>query len=114
MVSDPKARREVVSALSAFMRGEIDNFAFDDAIHKRRSEDEALEQARAALWFFYDDCKIHRISVTEMRWNFLCRLSAFLSSDLEQFQVQEIRPASANRAKVLLGVVSLLSVLGAA
>ena len=114
MPIDPEARREIVSALSAFMRGEIDNFEFDDAIYKKLSRDEVLESVRTALWFTYDDCKVHRISVTEEVWNGLRRMMALLKSDLQQTPVQLLEPASTRRAKFLLRIGSLLSVLAAA
>jgi len=110
MPIDREARREVVLALSAFMRGEIDNFAFDVAIHKKSSRDQALEAFRTALWFVYDDCKCHRISVTETCWNYLRRQIAFLKSDLEETPIRRLVPDSVRRGRFLLGLGSLMSI----
>ncbi len=75
-------RLKVCDALVKYMRGEIDNFAFDDEIFLK-TEDKSLQKITNTLWFTYDDCKRHQVSVPRQGWQLYRRCIAFLQSDLE-------------------------------
>ena len=83
MAVDRAARDRLAFALAAFMRGEVDNFALDDACFESVTDDRTVDELGRLLWFFYDDCKPHRISVAREGWELLRRCVAFLRSDLE-------------------------------
>ncbi len=79
---DRTARQAAASAIAAYMRGEVDNFALDDALSNRWA-DPSLNRIAQELWFTYDDCKSHPISVSRDGWQLHKRCIAFLSSNYE-------------------------------
>lgn len=76
-------RRAVRDAILRYMRGDIDNFALDEATFERWSDDHSVSSISIALWASYDDFKRHSVSVTRQGWKFYRRCAAFLETDLE-------------------------------
>ena len=75
-------RLKVIDALAKYLRGEIDNFALDDAIVFRTS-DKTLARITGDIWFSYDDIGRHHVSVDRRGWQSYRRCIAFLQTDLE-------------------------------
>ena len=75
----------MAQAIRSYMNEEITAFEFDDALDAARSEteDSTVVRVRRALWFFYDDCKDHKIVASKEVWDYLNRLLLLLESDAE-------------------------------
>jgi len=107
---DRDARDKMVAVIESYMNDEIMAFAFDDALNNIETKDEAVKEARAILWFFYDDLKDHKIVANKEQWNLLCRFILFLRSDAEleikrKYQCTEIQAI----ALCLIILISLLA-----
>ena len=72
------ARSQMAAAIVAFMRGEIDNFAFDDAVWAAAEADPKSRVIARTLWLLYDDVKRHPVRVGRPGWQSLRRCVAFL------------------------------------
>ena len=84
MSVDRAARDRLASALAAYLRGEADNFAVDDAgLGSPWTDDATLRSIQSGVWLAYDDLKSHPVSATPGLWEALRRTIAFLRSDLE-------------------------------
>ena len=79
---DRPARDRVASALVAYLHGEIDYCALDEATQTIKTDDPAVRLFASGLWFLYDDLKSHPVSTTPEAWEGLRRMIAFLRSDL--------------------------------
>src|SRR5262245_53058858 len=95
---DRAARDALADALAAYMRGEIDNFAFDDVAMGVRTDDRSVLLLGQALWFHYDDIKLHKVSATPEAWDFFRRVIAFLKCD-RVLEVHEVTLANAARQR---------------
>lgn len=80
---DREERLKAIDALAKYMRGEIDNFALDDATFSVGWKDKTIEEISHEIWFSYDDLKRHKVSVSRPGWQLFRRCIAFLQSDLE-------------------------------
>ena len=81
---DRPNRDRAADALAAYLRGEIDNWAFDDELDRVPGKDDrSLGKLRYWLWLCYDDIERHHARGTPEGWEFLCRALAFLRTDLE-------------------------------
>ena len=84
MSVDRAARDRLASALAAYLRSEVDNFAVHDAgLGAPWTDDATLRCVRSGVWLSYDDLKSHSVSATPEAWEALRRTIAFLRSDLE-------------------------------
>jgi hypothetical protein len=54
---DSESRRIFADAVAGFLAGEIDNWAFDDAIHSAKTDDRLCIELRRKLWLFYCDVR---------------------------------------------------------
>lgn len=109
---DRAARDRLADVLAAYMRGEVDNFALDDACGAScPGRDPGCRRTAAALWYFYDDLKPHRCYGSAEQWEMLRRMLAFLRSDLDTWHVRV--GWRLFHARQLLGLLSLTAVVGA-
>lgn len=86
----PLEREQTVDAIARFMRGEIDNVAFDDALFDSGAIDTSVRRIHWALWCTYDDIKRHSVNVSLDGWKLYRRCIAFLRTDFPM-------PANRNR-----------------
>ena len=58
-------------AIRAYLNEEITAFQFDETLCDVATEtdDATVQRARRMLWFFYDDCKEHKIGARKEAWN---------------------------------------------
>ena len=77
---DREARDAMVGAMERYLNEEITAFEFDDALSEIETEDETVSDTRISLWFFYDDCKDHKVVATKEDWDFLHRIILVLKS----------------------------------
>ena len=84
MNCDRAKRLKLRTALSAYMRGEIRTFAFDDANSECvNSSDHDLARVAKHLYQIHDDTVDHSISVPQLTWDRLNRVVAFLDTDTQ-------------------------------
>lgn len=65
MPVDRPARDLVGRAIQSYVRGEIDNFQFDDALENVRTSDPLINEIIVAAWYFYDDVRPHPFARSE-------------------------------------------------
>ena len=80
-VVDRKARDVVAAEVRRFLNGETTVFSFDDAICDVESEDPTVRDTIYRLWYHYDDCKDHHVTLSKPEWNYFQRLLLILESD---------------------------------
>lgn len=85
---DQSERNTVRDAILAYMRGEIDNFAFDDRVMSTGIADESVRRIGIVLWSTYDDLMRHPISVDSDGWRLYRRCAAFCQTSLEMLPEQ--------------------------
>ncbi len=75
----------MAKAIRAYMREEITAFQFDDALTEasHATDDKTVQEVGQALWFYYDDCKDHKIVACKAEWDYFNRLLLLLESDGE-------------------------------
>jgi hypothetical protein len=76
-------REKAAAIIAAYLRGEVDNFALDDATMGYTGKDESIRWIGLGLWPAYDDIKRHRVSLNKKGWQVFRRCIAFLQTDLE-------------------------------
>lgn len=82
---DRNARKQMSEAIQGYMDEDITAFQFDDALTKAScvTSDKTAKAIRDALWFYYDDCKDHKIVASKQDWDYFNRLLLLLESDGE-------------------------------
>jgi hypothetical protein len=102
---DRKARNAMVKTIRAYMDEEITAFQLDDALLEVSSEtaDETVQTIAKALWYFYDDCKDHKIIAGKEEWDYFYRLLLLLESEAVLEMVKSRR-----KWHLLQGVAGLL------
>ena len=82
---DRKARDETAKAIRSYMSEGITAFEFDEALFKVESgtRDATVRSVVQTLWYFYDDCKDHKIVASKEEWDLFHRLLLLLESDGE-------------------------------
>ena len=80
-IVDRKARDIVTAEVRRFLKGETTAFAFDDAIYDVESDDPTVRDIVYRLWYHYDDCKDHTVTLSKPEWNYFQRLLLILESD---------------------------------
>ncbi len=78
----PNDRAKVAETIAAYLRGEIDNFALDDATMGYTGNDKSITAIALGLWPAYDDVKRHKVSLNRPCWKAFRRCIAFLQTDL--------------------------------
>lgn len=80
---DRTARNEVIAAFEAYLDDQIMAFEFDDRLQDIDSEDRTVNEIVHAAWFYYDDCKDHKVGLSKPEWDYFQRLLLILRSDAE-------------------------------
>ena len=57
MTVDRHFRSAIADAIDMFLRGEIDNWALDDAISSTQTDDVLCREIARQIWLFYDDVR---------------------------------------------------------
>lgn len=80
---DRGARDKMVAIIENYLDEKITAFQFDDQIEELAltSKDQTVRYARRALWYFYDDCQDHMVTLSEQGWKYFQRLLLLLRSD---------------------------------
>ncbi len=78
---DRKARDVVAAEVRQFLNGRTTAFAFDAAIYNVESDDPTVHDIIYRMWYHYDDCKDHTVTLSKPEWNYFQRLLLILDSD---------------------------------
>lgn len=81
MTVDRKNRDALVAAINRYLDGQTTAFQFDSEIFGIKSDDPTVAHVVHALWFFYDDCKDHKVRLSKEAWDYFQRLILLLESD---------------------------------
>ena len=81
MIVDRPNRDALVAAINRYLDGETTAFKFDDEIFSIKSDDPTISHVVCQLWFFYDDCKDHKVQLSKEAWDYFQRLILVLQSD---------------------------------
>ena len=82
-IVDRKSRDALIAAINRYLDGETTAFKFDDEIFRIDSQDPTISHAVSQLWFFYDDCKDHKVQLSKEGWDYIQRLILLLQSDAQ-------------------------------
>ena len=85
MKVDRKSRDALVAVINRYLDGETTAFQFDEEKFQivRNSEDSTVIYAVCELWYFYDDCKNHKVWLTKEEWNYFQRMILVLESNAQ-------------------------------
>jgi hypothetical protein len=81
MIVDRENRDALVAAINRYLDGQTSAFQFDGEIFGIKSDDPTVSHVVHALWFFYDDCKDHKVHLSKEAWDYFQRLILVLQSD---------------------------------
>jgi hypothetical protein len=82
---DRESRARLVKVIRSYMAEEMTAFQFDDVRTEicSATSDKTVKNIGKTLWFYYDDCKDHKIVASKEVWDLLNRLLLLLESDGE-------------------------------
>ncbi len=82
---DRESRDKLCEAITAFQDDAIGAFDFDSQIFDicDNTKDQTVREVVFMLWYFYDDCKDHKINVGKQGWDVIERLRLLLVSNSE-------------------------------
>lgn len=75
-------RQALADIIARYMRGEIDNFEFDEQLFCFRATDPAVKKIASWMWYTYDDIRRHHFEPYRSRWQAYRRILAFLQTSL--------------------------------
>ena len=101
-IVDRNARDRIAAEVRRFLDGETTAFEFDDAIFNIESTDLTVKDIVQRLWFHYDDCKDHRVTLSKPEWDYFQRLLLILESD---------RHVIAERNRTHWGLTQLVAII---
>jgi hypothetical protein len=107
---DREARNRVCTLIRRFLAEELTAFQFDEALDDLRdSPDSAVHFVVQAVWFHYDDCDDHLVTLNKYQWDYFQRLLLLLESN-STVEISSHREWSATQlvAAVLLAVTLFL------
>jgi hypothetical protein len=109
---DRDARDRMSTVIRAYMEDRMMAFEFDEALSEINTDDATVNDARFALWFFYDDKKNHYIVASQRDWEYFNRLLLLLQSDGEISAMKKrwrwtARQSIAVAGLLLFGVIAL-------
>lgn len=86
---DRRNRDRLVDAIRQYLVENATAFEFDDEIQKISdecddpddSDDPTVAHVARALWFYYDDLKDHKVTLSKEEWDYFQRLILLLQSD---------------------------------
>jgi hypothetical protein len=90
IIVDRPNRDAVIAAVNRYLNGETTAFQFDEEIFGIESDDPSVRHAVCQLWYFYDDCKDHKVQLSKEAWDYIQRLILLLQSDA-QIEVRKRR-----------------------
>ena len=84
---DVVARSRLCNAFHCYLKGEIDNFQFDDILCETSSQDVLCKEIIHNAWYFYDDCTRQKCNPDKLprRFNvdFLMRWFKVLQTEID-------------------------------
>ena len=79
---DRAARTALAQTIRQFLDARISAFAFDEALDPfRGSSDSTVRFVAQAVWYYYDDCTDHMVTLSKPEWDYFQRLLLLLESD---------------------------------
>ncbi len=79
---DRDCRNKLISAIKSYINEEITAFRFDEIIMDEiETEDSTVNAIIALLWYFYDDCRDHKVYLIKRDWDFYHRMILILESN---------------------------------
>lgn len=90
---DRQAREKMAVAVRDYMNEKMTAFDFDEELIKimNPTTDKTVQWVGQQLWYYYDDCKDHKIVATKEEWDYFNRLLLLLDSDGEMELTKKIR-----------------------
>ena len=107
---DREARDRLVVTINRYLDEQISAFQFDDEIFDilDTTKDPTVGDVVGKLWYFYDDCKDHKVVLSKEAWDYLQRLILLLQSDshveFHKKRQWSVRQLIAAAALVLFGL----------
>jgi hypothetical protein len=81
-IVDRKQRVELTAVVRRFLHEDITAFEFDEQLGDfRNSPDSAIRFVAQAVWYHYDDCDDHLVTLSKPEWDYFQRLLLLLESD---------------------------------
>lgn len=81
-VLDRTARAALAAAIRQFLDDRTSAFAFDEALDEfRNSSDPTVHFVAQTVWYHYDDCRDHMVTLSKPEWDYFQRLLLLLYSD---------------------------------
>jgi len=81
-IVDRKRRDELATVVRRFLDEDITAFDFDEQLDDfRDSPDSAVRFVAHAVWYHYDDCDDHLVTLSKPEWDYFQRLLLLLESD---------------------------------
>jgi hypothetical protein len=83
MTVDRPKRDALIATINRFLDGTTTAFQFDDELdaYRGKSADPTISDIARTLWYFYDDCKDHKVNLNQQSWQYIQRLILVLQSD---------------------------------
>jgi hypothetical protein len=81
---DREARDRLVVTINRYLDEEISAFQFDEEIFDDiwdTTDDPTIGYIISSLWYFYDDCKDHKVRLSKEAWDYFQQLILLLQSD---------------------------------
>ncbi|MEZ6109913.1 MAG: hypothetical protein R3C99_02680 [Pirellulaceae bacterium] len=105
-IVDRTQRDEFAESIRRFLDESITAFEFDELVDNYRdSQDSAVRFVAQAVWYHYDDCDDHLVSLSKPEWDYFQRLLLLLESN-SRVQSRNSRRWSVSQ------LVALCSLLG--
>lgn len=77
-------RDKLISMVNEYLHDNITAFEFDDKLWTlNNSQDATVVHLRLELWYYYDDCKDHKIVASKELWDYFQRILLLLHTDAE-------------------------------
>ncbi len=81
---DREQRDGLVEIIERFLNEESTAFEFDEALDDYRGSDDAtVKYVAEAVWYHYDDCEDHLVTMSKPEWDYFQRLLLLLKSEGE-------------------------------
>lgn len=81
-VADRAGREALAATIRQFLHEQTSAFTFDEALDEfRNSSDPTVRFVTQAVWYHYDDCDNHMVTLSKQEWDYFQRLLLLLESD---------------------------------